>query len=148
MSDDSTLSPTPRYNHVLDASMAVAREMGHSHVGVEHLFLAIIGDRAAVPTQVLARISDLDEVQARLRELMASPGYAGEPPPGAVWFPLSELPDLLRVVPRCIAPGTRYGFNVVEDQAWIIVNEPGDTAAAVASAAVASARALIERERH
>jgi hypothetical protein len=143
MSDDRTPSPTPRYNQVLDASMGVAREMGHSHVGVEHLFLAIIGDQAAIPTQVLARISDLDQVEARLRELMASPGYAGEPPAGAVWFPLSELPDFLRAVPRCIPPGTQYGFNVAEDQAWIIVHEPGDTAAAVASA-----RALIEQERH
>jgi hypothetical protein len=40
-------------------------------------------------------------------------------------------------------PGTQYGFNVAEDQAWIIVHEPGDTAAAVVSA-----RVLIEQERH
>ena len=47
-----------------------------------------------------------------------------------------------RALPRCVAPGTPWGVNVVEDRAWIIVHEPGDTAAAVAAA-----RALIERER-
>lgn len=73
---------------------------------------------------------------------MASPGYHGEPPAGAVWFPLSELHDLLDALPRCLAPGTPWGVNVVRDRAWIIVHEPGDTAAAVAAA-----RALIERER-
>jgi ATP-dependent Clp protease ATP-binding subunit ClpA len=31
---------------VLENSTEVARQMGHSYVGVEHLFLAIIRDRA------------------------------------------------------------------------------------------------------
>jgi hypothetical protein len=60
MSDDETPTPTPRYRQVLDASAELARELGHSYIGVEHLFLAIVQDRAAVPTQVLARITDLD----------------------------------------------------------------------------------------
>jgi hypothetical protein len=50
--------------------------MGHDYAGVEHLFLAIIHDRDAVPTQVLADMVDLGEVEARLRELMNSPLYA------------------------------------------------------------------------
>jgi len=140
MSDDQRPSPTPRYRTVLAASAGLAREMGHSHVGVEHLFLAIIRDRDAVPTQALARMIDLDRAEASLREVMASPSYAGEPPPGAVWLPASELPALLPALANCLAPGIRYGFNIVEDQAWIMVSEPGDT-----NAAIASARALIER---
>jgi hypothetical protein len=142
MSDDQRPSPTPRYGTVLESSAVLAREMGHSHIGVEHLFLAIIGDRAAVPTQVLARIIDLDQLEAGLRQVMASPSYAGEPPAGAVWLPLGELPDLLGALPDCVPPGIRYGFNVVEDQAWIIVDEPGNT-----TEAVASARALLKRRR-
>jgi hypothetical protein len=51
--------------------------MQHSYVGVEHLFLAIIRDRQAVPTQSLARQIDLAEVEARLLEFMDSPGYNG-----------------------------------------------------------------------
>ncbi len=50
--------------------------MGHDYVGVEHLFLAIIHDRDAVPTQTLAHLVDLDEVEARLRDLMSSSLYA------------------------------------------------------------------------
>ena len=61
----------------MDASVKLARQMGHSYVGVEHLFLAIVQDRAAVPTQVLARITDLDLVEASLREEMASQAYRG-----------------------------------------------------------------------
>jgi hypothetical protein len=49
--------------------------MQHSYVGVEHLFLAIIRDREAVPTQSLAQQADLVEVEARLLELMNSPVY-------------------------------------------------------------------------
>jgi len=48
--------------------------------------------------------------------------------------------DLLPALANCLAPGIRYGFNIVEEQAWIMVSEPGDT-----NAAIASARALIER---
>ena len=68
--------PTPRYNTVLGASAEIARSMQHGYAGVEHLFLAIIHDRDAVPTQVLAHVVDLDEVEARLLELMNSTSYA------------------------------------------------------------------------
>lgn len=49
--------------------------MSHSYVGVEHLFLAMIRDRAAVPTQVLARMVDLAAVEAALLDLMNSESY-------------------------------------------------------------------------
>jgi ATP-dependent Clp protease ATP-binding subunit ClpA len=81
MSDEDRPVPTPRYRRVVENSTEVAREMGHSYVGVEHLFLAIIRDRAAVPAQALARLIDLDQVEAGLLEVMASPSYAGRPAP-------------------------------------------------------------------
>jgi ATP-dependent Clp protease ATP-binding subunit ClpA len=77
MSDGETPIPTPRYRRVLDASAELARELSHANIGVEHLFLAIVRDRAAVPTQVLARITDLDRVEASVHEVMASPSYRG-----------------------------------------------------------------------
>lgn len=46
MSDEDRPDPTPRYQRVLENSAEMAREMGQSYVGVEHLFLAIIRDRA------------------------------------------------------------------------------------------------------
>ena len=119
MSDEDRPAPTPRYNQVLMNSVGVAREMGHSYVGVEHLFLAIIRDRAAVPTQALAKLVDLDQVEAGLLEVMASYGDAGQAPANAVWFPRSELPERLAALP----PDPRYGWNVAGDQAWIAVHE-------------------------
>lgn len=140
MSDGETPTPTPRYRGMLDASAELAREMGHSYVGVEHLFLAIVQDRAAVPTQVLARITDLDHVEASVREEMASDTYRGEPPADAVWLPVGELPGVLAALRSIVAPGVQHVFNVVGDRAWIVLSEPGNTAEAVACA-----RAQIER---
>jgi ATP-dependent Clp protease ATP-binding subunit ClpA len=82
MSEDDQPSPTPRYQRVLKSSAGIAREMGHSYIGVEHLFLAIIRDEHTVPTQVLSHLTDLTQVETSLRETMASPGYHGAPPPG------------------------------------------------------------------
>lgn len=49
--------------------------MSHGYVGVEHLFLAIIRDRDAVRTQVLATMADLDAVESALLSLMNSDCY-------------------------------------------------------------------------
>jgi ATP-dependent Clp protease ATP-binding subunit ClpA len=67
--------PTPRYAQILAAANKIARDRGKQHVGVDHLFLAIIRDRAAMPTQVLAQLVDLDQVEARLQAVMDSAGY-------------------------------------------------------------------------
>lgn len=133
-------APTPRYQRMLAAAADLARETGHSHVGTEHLFLAIIRDRDAVPTQVLAGITDLHLLEGRLLEVMASDSYAGEPPAHAEWLLACELPDLLPALARCVPPGVKYGFNVVGDRAWVIVNKPGDT-----QATVSAARALLSK---
>lgn len=135
------LVPTPRYRRVLESATGIAREMGHSYLGVEHLFLAVIGDRAAVPTQVLARATDLDQLEASLLEVMAAESYRGKPPEDAVWFPVSELRELLKAVRSSVPPGVEYGFNVVGDQAWIHVSAPGDTAEVLAAA-----RALLDSD--
>jgi ATP-dependent Clp protease ATP-binding subunit ClpA len=75
MSDLSGPVPTPRYLSIVGASFEVARTMGHSYVGVEHLFLAMIRDRHAIPTQVLAAMMDLNAVESALLDLMNSEGY-------------------------------------------------------------------------
>ncbi len=63
MSDPSGPVPTPRYLSIVGASFEVSRAMGHSYVGVEHLFLAMIRDRHAMPTQLLAGMMDLNAVE-------------------------------------------------------------------------------------
>jgi ATP-dependent Clp protease ATP-binding subunit ClpA len=81
MQDVSSPSPTPRYRQILDSSAEIARAMDHSYVGVEHLFLAIIRDPDAVPTQALASMISLDQVDAGLIEVMNSPSYVTPAPP-------------------------------------------------------------------
>ena len=80
MSDLSGPVPTPRYLSIVGSSFDVARAMGHSYVGVEHLFLAMIRDRHAIPTQVLAGMMDLNAVESALLGLMNSEGYRAGPP--------------------------------------------------------------------
>ena len=98
--DEDQPAPTPRYRRVLANSTEVAREMGHSYVGVEHLFLAIIRDLSSVPAQALAARLDLHQVEASLVQEMASAGYDGQAPPHAVWFPSSELGNGWPLRPR------------------------------------------------
>jgi ATP-dependent Clp protease ATP-binding subunit ClpA len=142
VSDDQEPAPTPRYRRLLESAARLAREMEHSYVGVEHLLLAMVRDRNAVPAQVLAGITNLDQVEARLREVMASEGYAGEPAAHAEWLLACELPALLPALARCVPAGVKYGVNVVGDRAWVIVDKPGDT-----RATVAAARAIVNGER-
>jgi ATP-dependent Clp protease ATP-binding subunit ClpA len=80
MSDLSGPVPTPRYLSIVGSSFDVARAMGHSYVGVEHLFLAMIRDRHAIPTQVLAGMMDLNAVESALLDLMNSDGYRTSTP--------------------------------------------------------------------
>lgn len=68
--------PTPRYAAVLSNAAQLARQLGHQHVGVEHLFLAIIQDPHAIPTQILAQIVDLPGVEGRLLGVMGSSAYS------------------------------------------------------------------------
>jgi len=75
MSESGVLTHTPRYHQVLRASEEVARGLSHSYVGVEHLFLAMLHDRRAVPTQVLGAMVDLDAVESALLTLMNSGSY-------------------------------------------------------------------------
>jgi hypothetical protein len=142
MSDDKDPAPTPRYQRLLDSAAGLAREMDHAYVGAEHLFLAMVKDRGAVPAQVLAGITNLDQVEARMREVMASDSYAGEPPARAEWLLACELPALLPALARCVPAGVKYGVNVVGDRAWVIVDKPGDT-----RATLVAARALLNGER-
>ena len=74
------LTQTPRYAAVLASAMGIAREMDHHHLGVEHLFLAIIRDGNALPTQMLATLADIDEIDLNLTRLMESPGYNASRP--------------------------------------------------------------------
>jgi ATP-dependent Clp protease ATP-binding subunit ClpA len=67
--------PTPRFRQVLGSAGEIARSMGHAYVGVEHLFLAILRDPHAVPTQALMAVADIGEAERRLLAIMSSASY-------------------------------------------------------------------------
>ncbi|MEU3962396.1 Clp protease N-terminal domain-containing protein [Streptomyces buecherae] len=68
---------TPRFRRIIADAEATARLMGHSYIGVEHLFLAILRDSDAVPTQALSDLIEPSRVASHLEALMQSPSYLG-----------------------------------------------------------------------
>jgi ATP-dependent Clp protease ATP-binding subunit ClpA len=77
MSTPGELKSSPRYDRIVAASRQIAWDLGHSYVGVEHLFLAVVDDPDAVPTQVLSRSVDPAQVGAAVRDLITSEGWGG-----------------------------------------------------------------------
>lgn len=73
---------TPRYERIIAGAARRADELGHDHIGAEHLFLAILGEKHAIPTQILAEMTDLAAVEERLHALLTSDSYAGREPTG------------------------------------------------------------------
>ncbi|MGW5387847.1 Clp protease N-terminal domain-containing protein [Nocardia sp. NPDC003963] len=81
---EDDLPYNPRLRNLLAAAEAIARDSGQRAVGAEHLQLAILGDAAAIPTQVLHKMGwDAEAFTARLRELIESAGYNGPGSPAA-----------------------------------------------------------------
>jgi hypothetical protein len=71
MNTPDDLKSTPRYDRIVAASRRIAWDLGHNYVGVEHLFLAVVDDPDAVPTQVLGRFVDPAQVGDAVRGLIA-----------------------------------------------------------------------------
>lgn len=70
MDTGPALRPTPRYSQVVEAAADLAKALGHDYIGTEHLFLAILADPNAVPTQVLAELIEPAAVAAQVRDVM------------------------------------------------------------------------------
>ncbi|WP_327100080.1 hypothetical protein OIE68_15650 [Nocardia vinacea] len=71
------MNDIPRTPEV-DQIIAAAEELGQrdGYVGVEHLFLAIVGDLDTVPAAELQRMGiDLDQITAQLRATMDSESF-------------------------------------------------------------------------
>ncbi|MGY1941897.1 Clp protease N-terminal domain-containing protein [Nocardia asiatica] len=66
----ATLEPTPRYNRVISSAAKIANDMGHDHLGVEHLFLAIIREGNSLPVQVLSEQLELNSLDQKVLDQM------------------------------------------------------------------------------
>jgi Clp amino terminal domain, pathogenicity island component len=117
----------PTRNGYVDPSwgVGVAVEMGDSHLGVEHAFLAMIRRRETVPARALAGLADLDSIDAAVVEAKNAP--AGEPSEDAVFLPEGQELDspLSRAIVDALPEGTTFGFNAGADgRTWMHVFGP------------------------
>ena len=66
---------TARMQRAMLAAREVSRRYGHSHIGTEHVFLAILLDPDSVPSQILRKVRSTDEVAQELDSLLSSEEY-------------------------------------------------------------------------
>jgi hypothetical protein len=105
----------------------VAFEMGDSHIGVEHAFLAMVRTRETVPARVLAGLADLGAVEAAVLEARSAP--AASPPEDAVFLPEGQQMDgpLRKAIIDALPEGATFGFNRGGDErTWMHVIGAGD----------------------
>lgn len=126
-------------------AVRIAATHGHSHIGVEHLFLAIVSDRECAATRALARVVDPGQAEAAITDVMNSPEYRREPGAGAashrVYLPRGEQLDapLRKAMLDNTPEGATFGFNWDSDgQPWIHVTEQQDNGRALLNEALAS----------
>ena len=113
-----------RNGHVESWGARVAAEMGDSHLGVEHAFLAMIRNRETVPARALAGLADLDALDAAVVEAASAP--VG-PHADAVFLPEGQQLDspLLKAISDALPDGATFGFNSADGRTWIHVFGPG-----------------------
>ena len=63
---------TTRMRNALHSAQKLAAQFGHRHVGCEHVFLAILLDRNAIPTQVVDEIEATASFVTRIRDILGS----------------------------------------------------------------------------
>ncbi|MGY2005475.1 Clp protease N-terminal domain-containing protein [Nocardia abscessus] len=66
----SAPAPTPRYTRVISSAAKIANDMGHDHLGVEHIFLAIIREGNSLPVQVLTEELELSGLEQKVLDQM------------------------------------------------------------------------------
>ncbi len=92
---------TPRAKKVLELSLREAMQLGHSHIGTEHLLLGLVRENEGVAATVLVSLgADLGSVRQEVIRLVSDGHYPREAgpvrgayvaqqstPPGAEWAP-------------------------------------------------------------
>jgi Clp amino terminal domain, pathogenicity island component len=113
----------PGYAPSVGASLAGGRTagaLGDSHIGLEHVFLEIIRDRAGLTARVLAGLADLDALEAAVLAAKNAPPRA---PDDAAFLPDGQDldSDLLRALEERVPAGASFGFNHLDGRTWIHV---------------------------
>lgn len=88
---------TPRSKNIIETSIMIARSMGHSYVGTEHLLMAILKDPASCATQFLGELGVSPQAVMEAIEASLSGGAAnvgGAVPTGGKPKGKSDTPTL------------------------------------------------------
>jgi ATP-dependent Clp protease ATP-binding subunit ClpC len=72
---------TPRAKKVLELSLREALQLGHNHIGTEHILLGLLREGEGVAAQVLVRLgADLSQVRQQVIQLLHGVMPSGERP--------------------------------------------------------------------
>jgi ATP-dependent Clp protease ATP-binding subunit ClpA len=66
---------TARMLAVLLAAQKTAAHFGHKHIGTEHVFLAILLDPHAIPSQMMEEFGAREKMVEQIQRLLASESY-------------------------------------------------------------------------
>jgi ATP-dependent Clp protease ATP-binding subunit ClpA len=67
---------TPRAKRTLRQASEEAKRMGaEGFIGVEHIFLAILADKRAIPTQVMDKLGVAGDARREVEAVLLSDGY-------------------------------------------------------------------------
>jgi ATP-dependent Clp protease ATP-binding subunit ClpC len=71
---------TPRAKKVLELAFREARDLGHDHIGTEHILLGLVREGRGVAAQVLQNLgADLDRARWTVLQILRDyPGHVGE----------------------------------------------------------------------
>jgi ATP-dependent Clp protease ATP-binding subunit ClpA len=110
---------TWRAKKALDLSLREALQLGHHHVGTEHILLGLLREREGPAAQVLVELgADLSQVRQQVLDLLADPpGEEGPTAPGpeqADAGPSAETRILAEILSRIEAMDSR--LSAVEQQ--------------------------------
>jgi ATP-dependent Clp protease ATP-binding subunit ClpC len=110
---------TWRAKKALDLSLREALQLGHHHVGTEHILLGLLREREGPAAQVLVELgADLSQVRQQVLDLLADPpGEEGPTAPGpgqADAGPSTESRMLAEILSRIEAMDSR--LSAVEEQ--------------------------------
>ena len=105
---------TDRHKHAVDLSLEEARQLGHDHLGTEHLLLGLLGAGDGVAVQVLASIGiPLDEVRSRIEGIIThGPGTITHGP-GTRAGRIQPTPQARRVLGLTMREALALGHNDV-----------------------------------
>lgn len=69
------LKETPRLKNTLARAKEIASSLGHEHIGVEHIQLAILDDGDSIPTKHLSEFTDVAAIRESLYSYIDSDWY-------------------------------------------------------------------------